>query len=372
MSQPKSLSLIRLASTASMTALALSLIANPAPAQAAGACGVPAQDVVDCGSEDAPFPNGIDYSVVGDLTVNIGDDLLVEPDPGHAGIILSSDGGSIVVNGGGADVTARDSSGIVGFATGDLTVAIDDVSTHGLVARGIDTFTFAGDTVIDADSVTTSGAYAFGIIAQSGVGDISVAARSIDTNGYAADGITASTAGDISITAEDIRGAGDYVWGVNVSAGGYVDGQTLYGNASVEVGSIEISGDHAVGVVGVSYGDTTVKVDRISIDGDYGTGVGVIAMGDHRGGRRRHLHRPIHWRDPRIDLRRGQRHCRHADGRIWRRRGRLRAGGRDRGRRQHRHQRQLQQWHPGGEPLRRRPCRSRRGQHRRNLTQTWR
>lgn len=48
--------------------------------------------------------------------------------------------------------------GAIGVAPrGDIAVEVDDVTTSGLGAWGITTFTFDGETVIEADTVATDG-----------------------------------------------------------------------------------------------------------------------------------------------------------------------------------------------------------------------
>jgi outer membrane autotransporter protein len=261
-------------------ALAVALVAAAAPAKAADQCGAPTGGVVECDSSDAPFPTGIEYFVGDNLTVNVEDGLTVAPDPLYAGIVVSSSNGSVVINASGADVTTEDAGAIGVFAAGDLTVAIDDVSTTGTGAWGITTFSAGGDTVIEADTVTTNGDYALGIIAESTTGNITVSANSIDTTGFAADGVTARGGGDINVEVGSIEGEGDYLWGVNAVSGNYVDGQIVYGDINVDVGSIEITGDHAIGVSAVGYGAVDVTVDSIMISGDYGTGVVAIGVDD--------------------------------------------------------------------------------------------
>ena len=261
-------------------ALAIALFAAASPASAADQCGAPSGGVVQCDESDAPFDSGIEYSLDSGLTLNVADGLTVAPDAGIAGIVVSSANGSVVINAAGADVTSENASAIGAFARGDVSVSVDDVSTSGLGAWGITTFTFDGDTVIEADTITIDGDYALGIVAESGTGNIKISANSIGTTGFAADGITAKTGGDIEIDAGSITGEGDYVWGVNAVSGNYVDGQIIYGDIDIDVGTIAITGDHAIGVNAVSYGGVTVKVDELSIDGDYGNGVIAIGGGD--------------------------------------------------------------------------------------------
>ena len=267
-----------LKSSASVGALAIVLLAaSPALADQ---CGTPSGGVVDCNEADAPFPTGIDYAVDGDLTLNVADGLTVAPDAGTAGILVTSANGSVVINAAGADVAAEDAGAIAAFARGDIAVSADDVSTSGLGAWGITTFTFSGDTEIEVDTVTTDGDYGLGIVAESGTGNIRISANSVDTTGFAADGITVKTGGDITVEAGSITGEGDYVWGVNAVSGNYVDGEIVFGNVDIDVGTIDITGDHAIGVNAVSYGDVSVKVDELRISGDYGNGVVAIGGGD--------------------------------------------------------------------------------------------
>lgn len=268
-----------LARSASLAAIAFALSATPA--RAADECGPLNAGVVECTAEDGPFDEGIAYDAVGDLTISLEDGLVVDPEATFAGINVSATGGSVLVDGADADVVSTDASGLVAFAPdGDLTIVLDDVTTTGDYAHGIDTFTFFGDTNITVDTVNTDGAYALGIVAGSIGGGINVSANSINTKGYAADGVTVQSGGDINVEVGSITGEGDYVWGVNSTGGAYVDGEVLEGNTTIDVGTIEISGDHAAGVIASSYGSVDVKVDEIRIDGDYGTGVAVIAMED--------------------------------------------------------------------------------------------
>jgi outer membrane autotransporter protein len=258
----------------------VALVATAAPAQAAEQCGTPEGGVVICDSSDAPFPTGIEYFVSGDLAVNVEDGLTIAPDPLFAGIVVTSSNGSVVIDASGADVATVDAGAIGAFARGDLTVAVDDVSTSGTGAWGITTFTFDGDTEIGADTVTTNGDYALGIVAESATGNIRISANSIDTTGFAADGVTVRTGGDIDVEVGSIQGEGDFLWGVNAVSGNYVDGEIVYGDINIDVGTIEITGDNAIGVNAFGYGEVDVQVDSLKISGDYGTGVIAIGEGD--------------------------------------------------------------------------------------------
>ena len=55
--------------TVSAGALAIAVVAAT-PASAANECGIPSGGVVQCDQSDAPFDQGIDYAVDGDLTVS--------------------------------------------------------------------------------------------------------------------------------------------------------------------------------------------------------------------------------------------------------------------------------------------------------------
>jgi outer membrane autotransporter protein len=253
-------------------------VAAATPASAANECGTPSGGVVQCDDSDAPFDQGIDYAVDGGLTLNVEDGLAIAPGAMFSGIVVSAPTGSVVINASGADITSEDAGAIGVAAGGDITVAVDDVATSGLGAWGITTFTFDGDTMIEADTITTNGEYGLGIVAESGTGNISISANAVDTTGFAADGITVRTGGDVTVEAGSITGEGDYVWGVNATSGNYVDGQIVFGNIDIDVGTIDISGDNAIGVNAVGYGEVDVKVGDLMISGDYGTGV--IALGE--------------------------------------------------------------------------------------------
>jgi outer membrane autotransporter protein len=260
-------------------ALAIAVLAAT-PASAANECGTPSGGVVQCDESDAPFDGGINYDIDGDLTLDIEDGLVVAPDAGSSGIVILAPTGSVVISAAGADVTSEGAGAIGVSARGDIAVEVDDVTTSGLGAWGITSFTFDGETVIEADTVTTDGDYALGIVAESGTGNITIRANSVDTAGFAADGITVKTGGDITVEAGSITGEGDYVWGVNAASGNYVDGEIVYGNVDIDVGTIDITGDHAIGVNAFSYGDVAVKVGELRISGDYGNGVIAIGGGD--------------------------------------------------------------------------------------------
>ena len=260
-------------------ALAIAVV-TATPASAADECGTPSGGVVQCDASDAPFDQGIDYAVDGNLTLNVADGLTVAPDAMFSGIVVSAPTGSVVINASAPTLRPKTRAQSSVFAGGDIAVAVDDVSTSGLGAWGITSFTFDGETDIEVDTVTTNGDYGLGIVAESGTGAIRISANAIDTTGFAADGITVRTGGDISVEAGSITGEGDYVWGVNASSGNYVDGEIVYGNVDIDVGTIDISGDHAIGVNAFSYGEVDVKVDDLKISGDYGTGVIAIGGGN--------------------------------------------------------------------------------------------
>lgn len=269
----------RLKSSTAAGALAAALITS-APAQAADSCGPLQRGVVTCESSEGPFQEGIVYTSPGGMIVHLEDGLSVAPDAGNWGVALVADGGSLLLDGANANVSAQDSTAISAIAAGDVAIKIGDVVANGMNAWGIATFTYDGDTSISASDISTAGDLAYGVIAESVTGNIAISAGSVATSGYSADGITAFTGGDIDIQAGSISGDGDFLWGVNANSGGYADGQIRFGDTNVDVGSVAIRGDHAVGVSVVSYGSASVKVDELAIDGDFGNGIVATALGD--------------------------------------------------------------------------------------------
>ena len=139
----------------------------------------------------------------------------------------------------------------------------DDVSTAGLGAWGITSFTFDGDTDIEVDTVTTNGDYGLGIVAESGTGDIRITANAVDTTGFAADGITVKHRWRHQRRGRKHHRRGRLCLGRQRISGNYVDGEIVFGNVDIDVGTIDISGDHAIGVNAFSYGEVDVKVDEL-------------------------------------------------------------------------------------------------------------
>ena len=128
-------------------ALAIAVLAAT-PASAANECGTPSGGIVQCDESDSPFNGGINYDVDGDFTLEIEDGLSIAPDAGSSGIVVLAPTGSVVISAAGADVTSEDAGAIGVAARGDIAVEVDDLTTSGLGAWGITTYTFEGETRI--------------------------------------------------------------------------------------------------------------------------------------------------------------------------------------------------------------------------------
>lgn len=300
----------RTALSASVAAVALALVAGEASAQAQDPCGPVVDGAVDC-TIDLPLPTGVQYDEDDGIIVRLQDGLDIAPIDGYAAVHLTSTNGSIQLDAAGSDLTTRNAGGVVVVATGpgDVLVDVGSVSTtsgpgffgHGIdvindfgnIAITVERVTTAGDnslgiitnaiygnTTINAGTVTTNGEYALGIIANSVFGAIDITADLVDVTGFAADAITVTGGGNINIDVNEIRGSGDYVWGVYALNGILADDQVFAGNTDINVGTIDITGDYAAGVILETYGSAYVSIGDLSINGANGTGVSVLSLDD--------------------------------------------------------------------------------------------
>lgn len=266
----------------SAAAVALMMAAGQAQAQANDACGPLVDGAVDCTIAGGPYPRGVQYGDGGpeDIRVRLEDGLSITPEDRYAGVYLLSNGGSLAIEGSGADIATHNASGAVAYTYGygDIVIDLATVSTEldeDQLIRGVQTYTDAGTTSIRVGELSTRGDYVVGVVAESLIGDIDITAGSIETNGFASDGIAVSTGGNINVNVDEIRGDGDYIWGVNASNGAYANGYIYGGVTSVNVGSIDLTGDYNAGVVMQTYSSAFVNVGDIDIDGDFGVGVSV-------------------------------------------------------------------------------------------------
>lgn len=329
----------RLALTAGVAAAALTLAAGQARAQVHpnDACGAPVDGVVTC-SADNRYDNGVWYGgeMTTDVFIRLEDGVFIAPVDYRAGLHTVTQNAGITYDGAGASVTTRNATavsalvegagdifirmgdvsavsdgetGADGVATfnheGTTVIEVDRVSTVGDYARGISAESLIGDITVRAGSVETRGAYAegvvvstdgairidvgsvttngelaLGVVADGGLGSIWITADTVDTTGFAADGVTAFGAGPIAVSVNQIRGEGDYVWGVRVGNGGFdADGNAYFGDTQISVGSINLVGDNNQGVHLDTLGSGFVSVGDISIEGANGAGVAVTADG---------------------------------------------------------------------------------------------
>lgn len=300
------------------------------------ACGPLVEGVAICEPRD--YPDGIHYGgeYPGDITVRLEDGTVVETDQGRPAVHVVTQGGAISIEGAGATLTTHNASGVAAYVegAGDVRVKVGDVTAisdnTGTTLRGVDTWTDHGDTVIDVGHVRTSGDYATGISAGSVSGAIKIQAKSVETDGYMADGIFARSGGSIAINAgqiqtagdesrgivvdggvgmisikadsvvtagfasdgvvatggglmvidvKEIRGDGDYIWGVN-AFNGVIDpsGQIISDYTGVSVGKIDLKGAHNIGVNLGSWAKAEAVIDDLTINGDFGIGAMVTGI----------------------------------------------------------------------------------------------
>lgn len=168
------------------------------------------------------YSRGVQAQGSGDVTVNLGsvstngriasaiEAATFQNGTGPLAADLNVTVGSVVVNG-------DYSQGINVFSSNNGVVNIDagTVVINGTDGVGILSQSFTADTTINADTVVTTGAgdaYSgpLGISATSDTGDISItSSKLISTQGLNGIGILAATAGDVTISVNEVSAAGD-------------------------------------------------------------------------------------------------------------------------------------------------------------------
>lgn len=330
---------MRLALSAGVAAGALTLAAGQARAQVHpnDACGAPVEGIVTCTADDT-YADGVWYGgeMTTDVFIRLEDGVVIAPVDYRAGLHAVTQNAAITYDGAGASVSARNATavsalvegagdisirmgdvsavsdgetGARGIATsndeGTTVIEVDRVSTVGDYATAISAQSFIGDItvraglvetlgdyaegvavstggaiMIDVGSVTTNGELALGVVAEGGLGWISIMADTVDTTGFAADGVTAFGAGPIDIAVNQIRGEGDFIWGVHAANGAYdPDGNAYFDNTQIRVGSIDLVGDNNQGVHLDTLGSAFVSVGEVTLDGDNGAGIALTAEG---------------------------------------------------------------------------------------------
>lgn len=243
----------------SLGAMSMLLAAAPALAEPLSACGTPVEGVVNCSSENAPFPGGIAYSVDAPLPQDL---TLVLP----AGTAVSTAGDEVsgisITSSGGAITVAAAGSGL---------------DTAGSRAAGIQVSGWDGDIKVEAGNVTTTGYRSDGIAVDAGMsGNIAINAESVLTMGEASTGIRANTGdGDIAV-----HTGGVYSYGLGSDA---IHAETASGNVNIDTKYAYASGGSGRGIVAYSSGTTTVHANVVGTSGGgYGTeddATGVTAVG---------------------------------------------------------------------------------------------
>lgn len=253
----KSLSASPLRLTSS--ALAVSLLWLSSPAAAQDECGAPVSGVVTCATQDpVNFPDGITYTTSGGLVVNVGNNLLIAPNPGNVGVDVSTDGPDpvtvnidpgvyISTSGSQADAVRLFSSG-----TSDVTVNYNGNMTGSF-------------TVNDAPQSPTTAAFV-GVVNATSTAN-SLATQGIDSTviilGPEAVGFYALQEGLGNATTQangTITVAGDMVYGLL----SYVKNTASDGSVLAiqsQTSTISAGGELAAGVYGLNEGTGASTVD---------------------------------------------------------------------------------------------------------------
>jgi outer membrane autotransporter protein len=275
---------------------------------AADECGTFAGVALTCDATGNPYGSGITYLLPGsDFELILGEDILVSTGStngvtlsetvndltlrfagdidttgnNNAGINMSTTSGAIVVTGvdgtyGNIVTTGTGADGIIARTEdGAISIAVQDVTTHGNSAQAIDaqsTGTGSIDITVFGD-LDTQGSSSHGIRAIAGNaglnngGDINITTYgSIDTAGAAAAGLFArNRGGDITIMSNsDIT-----TQGTGYADGMYVQGQAGSAISITSVGDINIeNGSIAAGIYAVIKNGGSIFVDQTGdIDG---------------------------------------------------------------------------------------------------------
>ncbi len=241
------------------SALAVSILWISTPAAAQNECGAPVSGVVTCSAQDASnFPDGITYTTSGGLVVNVGNNLLIIPDPGNVGVDVSTDGPD--------PVTVNIDPGVYISTSGSQADAVrlfsngtSDVTVH---YNGDMTGSF---TVNDAPQSPTTAAFV-GVVNATSTAN-SLATQGIDSTviilGPEAVGFYALQEGLGNATTQangEITVAGDMVYGLL----SYVKNTASDGSVLAiqsQTSTISAGGELAAGVYGLNEGTGASTVD---------------------------------------------------------------------------------------------------------------
>lgn len=255
------------------------------PAFAQQECGTPTANSVTCTTAGNPYPNGISYDPVEDLTVVLEPGVIVNG-PVTVESIGSDDltvqGGTNVVITSGTDVGLR-----VDSKYADAMAEIATVNTTGDGVSGVEVFADE-DATLTAGSITTAGADAIGAHARSKYGAVTIDVGSVATSGARATGILAEASDQfyadaqavvIDITSVSIEATGDNAGGIVADLNQVATNDTE-SSVLIDSGAITTTGQGAVGIrVFTRNGNVDVTSDDIVTSGASAAGILVAAYG---------------------------------------------------------------------------------------------
>lgn len=255
--------------------LGCTLVAEPAQAQAADACGAVASDgSVRCTGAGT----GIDVETGGDVAIHVGD--VRTRGDGALGVRAQA-GGDIDFRAGRVVTEGSNASGVQLTTTSDhgtILASVDAVRTAGERSFGIN---LAGgqllDAAVTASSIVTTGERSSGIrIARNNGGEanLDIEAGSITTFGTVADGITLITdnVGQATIRAGRLEVSG-------LEAGGiYASAEAM--DLDLTIGSALASGVGSAGVVATGANVVLHSTGTIASTGENGRGIAIVTGRD--------------------------------------------------------------------------------------------
>ena len=194
---------------------------------------------------------------------------------GSLGISAASYGGDVSVKVASLETAGDRSNGIDVLAQEAVSIVADQIVTRGDQSAGVYAASFGhGDMVIHAGDISTSGAGSLGVGGLGfGYGSVEITANTITTAGDGATGLLGhAVSNDLIINVGDIVTTGG-TRGPLTATGAAID--VFEGNIHAQFGSIETTGDHAVGILSVSQiGESNIGVTGgIATQGDYATGI---------------------------------------------------------------------------------------------------
>lgn len=201
----------------------------------------------------------------------------------------------VVIDLGKVETTGYGSTALTTISVdGDIAVAAQSVKTTGIGAQGVVTTNYgSGETNIILGQVVTKRDYS-GAVSAVGTGDIHISAGMISTNGFSSLGISAASyGGDVSVDVESLETTGDRSNGIDLMAqeaitiiadqvstrgdnsAGIYAASFGHGDMVIHAGDISTSGAGSLGVggLGFGYGRVEITADTITTSGDGATGL---------------------------------------------------------------------------------------------------